>query len=232
MRKYKLILIWLIFIINTVSAQSYFAVGYSAGKFTTGLPNMRNTIYHFNTIDYKDFDNKFTFINLPHGITWEWGIKGKKAYYFIKWSNLHIKSIGSGPNPANTSENLELKIKVRLNQLSPFNFGLLITDNIGVAFSPVDLADFKVLYKSNVDLNGNSKANKWNDFYDVNKGLLSSYFTAGSTFYLDVDASKSLHFRLAYYIDWFGEDLGVLPSYRYRANNINLSMLFRINRKK
>lgn len=234
MIKKNIILIFLIFGISTINfAQLYYSVGYTAGKFTTGLPNIRNTIYQYNNIDFPNLDNKFNYTNLPHGVCFEIGLHSSKYYYFFRWSNMHINTRGKGLNPTSPSENLDIKIKVRFNQLSPFNFGLMLNKKIGIAYSPIDLANFKVLYKSNVNYNNNNKykANTWLDFYDVTKGMLSSYFTAGTTLYLDYFATKNIHFRLIYYNDWFGENLGVQPQYRYRANNVSINLTYRFNKK-
>jgi len=213
--------------------QSYYAIGYNIGKYTNGLPNMRNTIYHLNTIDYPNFDNKFNYTNLPHGVGVEWGFKTKKFYYFANWSNFHIKSKGNGQNPVNTSENIDLKLLVRYNKLSIFNVGINVTDKLGFAVSIIDLTTFKVLYKSNVQFNKTMKYNskKWNDFYDVNKGMLSSYFSAASAFNIDYNLNKNINLRFTYSVDWFGADLGFTPSYRYRANYYNLNISYRLNKK-
>jgi hypothetical protein len=211
----------------------YFAIGYKAGAYTTGLPNIRNTIYQFNNFDFPNFDKKFKFRNIPHGLDLELGLSRNKFFYFLNLSSMRIVSHGSGMESSISSEKIDVKIKMRLNQFGFLNFGYHVNEHFDVALSIVDIGSFKILYKSNVDpkiAHGNKTftANKWSDLYDVNKGALSSYTCYGSTVYLTYNATKNIRFRLAYYRDWFGENM---TGFRYMASNVNATLSYRFNKK-
>lgn len=214
-------------------AQAYFAIGYKGGAFTTGLPNMRNTLYEYNNNRFPDFDNKFNFHNIPHGLDLELGLGGNKFFYFLNLSSMKIVSRGSGMEPSVSTEKIDVKFKMRLNQFGFFNFGYHLNNHFDVAISILDIGSFKILYKSNVDAHisyGNKifSPNKWLDLYDVNKGLLSSYTCYGTTFYLTYNTTKNIRLRIAYYKDWFGENM---TGYRYLASNVNATVSYRINKK-
>lgn len=212
------------------NAQAYFSIGYNVGRFTSGLPNLKNEVYHFNTVDFKNWGNDFKFVNIPHGLNLEIGVRFEKFYYFVQWSNKHIIMHGNGPNPKNSSEEMDYDFKVRLNQFSFCNFGYQITPKFGVGINAIDLGLFKFLYKTNVAQNSTAEVNKWNDYYAVNTGALSSYSTSCSGLFIDYDVVKFLHLRLAYDIDLFGVNLGFTPNHRYRANNLTLNISIRFNK--
>lgn len=217
--------------IKPAHSQVYFSVGYNVGRFTSGLPNLKNEVYHFNTVDFKNWDNNFKFVNLPHGLSFEVGLRGDKFYYFVQWSNKHIIMHGNGPNPKNISEEMNYDFKVRLNQFSFCNFGYMVTPKFGIGINAIDLGLFKFLYKTNVAQNNSTEeVNKWNDYYAVNTGLLSSYSTSCSGLFIDYDVAKFLHLRLAYDVDLFGVNLGFSPNHRYRANNLTLNVSIRFNK--
>ena len=223
----KYFLLYLLIIGNYKVNAQYYSVGYTVGTFTSGLPNLKNQLYKNNNSTYKNFDRKFNFVNISRGFNFEIGLKGDNEMYgFFGWTNKHIIVTGSGKNPLKPNEDLEISYKVRHNQLTLFGIGYMHEEKFGFAIAPVDIGAFKVLVKSS---GANSETN-WQPGYQESSKLMYGNF--GSTLHFDYFFHKHFKARCSWYIDWFGVDLNVQPQYRYKANNISLSLNYVFEPKK
>ncbi len=219
--------LFLFFSLKLYCQDTYLALGYSVGKFTSGLPNLRNQLYEWNTVTYKNFDKKFNLTNINRGFNFELGFIDDELYFYTGWSNKHLIVKGSGKNPKKPTEDLDIAVKVRHNHFTLFGIGYLHDEKYGFSLAPVDITTMKILSKSSAADN----PNKWYDLYAANKGLLSSYTDFGSTVNFDYFFHDKFKTRVSWYVDWFGIDVNIQPNYRYKANSVNLSVSYVLSNK-
>jgi hypothetical protein len=232
----KSLLIWLILIavpFNMLAQEYDLLIGYGLGRFGNGMNNFKSEIYRFSEITYPALKNKMGTPSFFHGL--DLGFMARmdesdRFYYTANWTNKHMISNGSGVDP-NSGNDMDLSLKVRHNNLSLLGFGFRFKPWLGIAFSPVDFGNIKVLYKNSTE----DKYKSYNHFYNVEKGFFSSYRVYGYSFYLDL-MLKRFRFRATWYRGRGGTSLrdrnNITTAYHYNPNNLSFSVCYLIHLKK
>lgn len=220
------IFVFSLFSATCFAQSSYFNIGFNVGNLGNGANSLKNEITLYNRVKYEGSDNPIEMPSFVRGLNFDFQLGGEDAksfYVFWNWSNRHVIAKGSGIDPLNL-QNVDFSFKYRHNNLNLAAFGFKFTDNFGIAYSPVDIGKLKVFLKTN--------DGSYDEFYNVDKGLLSSYTMYGSSYYLDFFIKNKINIRLGYYKSWGGVDLrdqeDVLTVHHYNANRFTLAINYKI----
>jgi hypothetical protein len=227
--------ITLLAFVSTTKAQGFYLnVGYQIGNLGKGANSLKNEVFYMNNVKYSDLSNPISYPGFVHGIDVELmagKLEPKSIYFFWNWSNSHVVARGTAIDPALSNE-MDIAIKYRINNLTLTTFGFKISDWLGIAYSPIDIGKLKVLYKNS----GEEDAHSYIDFYNVEKGILSDYTIYGSTYYLDFFLKKRLRIHLSYYKSWGGidlrdkEDIETVHYYNADRFHVSLAYMLRLNK--
>ncbi len=213
---------------SVYSQETYFNIGYQIGNLGKGVNNMRNEIAYKNALTYPNLSTPISHLDFVHGLNLEImrsKMEAKSFYLFWNWSNFHLIAKGKGIDPI-TNADMDIAMKYRHNKITVTGFGFQINNWFGIGYSPVDIGKLVVYYKNSAD----PLFEKYEDFYDVEKGFLSDYTIYGSSYYLDFFLKNKLRARVGYYKSWSGINLRdrneITTQNYYGADRFSLSLSY------
>lgn len=226
--KIKLLLGTLILSFSTISQENSINLGLQLGNLGNGANSLKNEVYFMNNVRYPNLASPISIPNYLYGFNVEFMHflrESDRVYFFINWSNLHLTAKGEGVD-SKTNQEVAFNLKYRHNNLNLIGFGVKPLKWLGIGYSPVDIGKLKVLHKNKIN---NEQPSKYDDFYNVEKGLLSDYTIYGSSYYLDFFI-KRLIIRLGYYHSYEGIGLrdmeDILTQHHYNANRFTFSIKY------
>jgi hypothetical protein len=219
--------------LSSFSQYADFLAGYGIGTFGRGMNNIENEIYRFNHFKFPGIKSEMNTPSFFHGFDFGLLIRlddEDRFYFSWDWTNKHMVSSGSGIHT--NGKDMDLSLKVRHNNLNICAFGYRFKPWIGVAYSPMDFGNIKVLYKNSAE-DGYSS---YKDFYNVEKGLLSDYTVYGYSLYLDLFLKDRFRFRVHWYRTYNGVGLrdkdNILKSNHYNPENLSFSLCYMFHKKR
>lgn len=222
MRKYFTILFFLASL--WANAAIYIVPGYGFAYHTRGLENLQSTFYSLNQSTFKSSQDQLKFSPYSKGLSFELYFgkyESKSLYGFILWENRNAKF------SATDASNTTFKLKHRINNLSLFAFGYRFNKHLGIAISPVDIGNLKILSKTGAD--------SYDDHYNVEKGLLSDYTIYGSSVHIDAYLTENIRLRVSGYACrnyiHLTRKNDPLTSDEYGSNRISVSFAYLIPMK-
>lgn len=203
-----------------------FHLGYGLGRFGNGMNNLQSEIYRLNYLKSGRLASPGEIPNLGHGFRVGLGyyMKPEDRFYFtFEWTNLHL--VVSGKGPSTGGSNTEYSVKARFNNLNLVAMGYRVKPWLGIAVSPVDIGACKILIK---DPENPEIGKNYQDFYNVEKGLLSDYTVYGSSVFADWFLHRKLRLRAQWYAAWAPVTLrsknDITTEFSYRPSNLSLSL--------
>jgi hypothetical protein len=127
----------------------------------------------------------------------------------------------------------EMRMKHRFNNFTFAGIGYRGT-KWAYSFSAATIGIFQVKYKSTAEADGD----KWKDYYNISKGLVSSNVGFASSLFVDYFFTPHLRARAEGYYDWFGVTMrnrdDILINYKFTTTSLSLSLsyiLFNVSSK-
>jgi hypothetical protein len=208
-----------------------FFVGYGLSRFGSGMHNFDNEIYRLGNLSYPNLTDKPQNPGMAHGAQVGFGYfmdPEDRFYITWDWTNRHMVAKGGGKQ-SSSGTSVDYRLKIRHNNFSLATVGFRLKPWIGLAFAPVEIGTLKVLYKNNVE----EGFDRYNDYYNVEKGLLSDYTTYGYSVSLDFFLSK-FRLRAQVYRSWNQVGLrsrkDIQIEYKYNATQASLSLAYMLGK--
>lgn len=214
-RKLLFFLLCTFSVFGPLQAQQGWNLGYGAGKWTQGLPNLDGYAYHFHhSGNYGEVTNKLHILPYYHGLHAGYFLTfGNGGGFEVTWANKHFKYSGK-------SELLDIRYKVRFNTIG---FGLF--QNLGKRVrlgALVEAGLFNVFQKMDDKSPANEDITKWTRLGD--KEINSS---GGTTFYavFTTRDNGGVGIRPYYSIQWSEVDV-TLGGETYYLTNWGITLIF------
>jgi hypothetical protein len=154
------------------------------------MNEFRNEIHYLNEVTYPNHTEALQAGNWVKGLNIGYQVGAddpREPYFFMNWSNEHVVAKGN-------LNNADYFLKYRHNNFDIIGLGYRLSEHLGIAICPASIGCIKIFKKEGEE--------KYDYFYNVNRGILGSYTTFGGSVHLDFIITNKIWLRTGYYFDY------------------------------